>query len=109
MAEKIPLTLDTFFEGRALDLVNFAADIGTERDRGQFGDSAYIGLDYGRDLMLLLERGFPSVSIRQEIERSPALASLGPTVNVEGSVGEVRSLQGDITLELEDLTVGIST
>jgi len=99
MSDQIPLTLDTFFAGEALDLVNLAADLGTDRDRGQLGDTAYAGLDYGRDIMLLLDGGFPAVSIQQEIGKSPALVGLGATVTVSGVVGVVETL--DAVLEYQ--------
>lgn len=103
MAEKLLLTLDTFFAGEATDLVNFAADLGTDRDRGQFEDSPYGDVPYGRDVMLLMDQGFPSVTIRNNIADSPALEGLGATVLVEGEVGAVAVLDAELTFALGGL------
>lgn len=98
-----PLTLDTFFAGDAVDLVNFAADLGTDRDRGQFEDGPYVDVPYGRDVMLLLEQRFPSLTIRRNIAASPALDGLGAVVGVAGEVGAVLVLEAAVTFVLGGL------
>jgi len=103
MSERLPLTLDTFWSGEATDLVNFNADLGTDRDRGQFEDSAYENLPYGRDVMLLLDQRFPAVTIQNNIAASPALIGLGATVLVSGEVGAVLVLDAELTFTLGGL------
>lgn len=103
MAEQMPLTLDTFMSGEATDLVNFSADVGTDRDRGQFEDSPYGDVPYGRDVMLLLNQRFPSPTIQRNVAASPALEGLGAAVAVQGQVGAVVVLGADVTFVLGGL------
>lgn len=103
------LTMDIFFSGEATDLCNFAADLGTDRDRGQIAASAYEGVPYGRDIMRLLALRMPALSIKQNIEKSPVLTGLGATVTVDGTVGAVQVLDVELTFEIGDLARAFSS
>jgi hypothetical protein len=101
------LTMDLWFAGEATDLSNFAADMGTERDRGQLDSSAYRGVPYGRDIMRLMALRMPSATIRQNIEKSPALDDLGAVVTISGNVGALRVLTSELTFEIGGLARAI--
>lgn len=100
------LTHDTFESGVGLDLVNFAADIGTIRDRGARESTAYVGVDYGRDIVLIMEVANADQALKNEILRSPALDGLGAEVTIDGLIGQVETLAGVVTFEKEGLANG---
>lgn len=97
--------MDVFFSGEATDLANFAADVGTDRARGQFEDYPYENVAYGRDAMLLMDGGFPAITIERNVAESPALDGLGATVTVDGDVGAVTVLDATIAFEIGGLSV----
>jgi hypothetical protein len=96
--------LDTFFHGEDLELVNFAAQLMTERSEAD--DSMWSGSPYGSVVESLLPRPGAQELVRREILR------VMEVVGLKGDVTVTEDTDARIRLADIDLTVtsaGVST